>query len=131
MKEESFLKMGEEEEWMKKVPKLADVKVNPNLRSDTHEMGEVVELENIYETNSCQLAEDDGQVKVKVNVIPGSKPKEEKVAARRSQGRSDIKVKVNVIPGSNLDEEVGSLEEEQKARKQKQRYLNHFEKRCS
>ena len=111
MKEESISRMGAEEEWMKKVPTLADVKLNLNLRSETADMDEVVEMKNFFETNSCQSTEDEAakisqgpiKVKVKVNVITGSNPEEERVAAEISQGPSDIKV--NVIPGSNQEEE--------------------------
>ena len=139
VKEESISRMGAEEEWMKKVPTLADVKLNFNLKSETSDMDEVVEMKSFFETNSCQSTEDEAavisqgsiKVKVKVNVIPGSNPEEERVAADAnisqgpnikvkvpgsnpeeervaaeiSQGPSDIKVKVNVIPGSNLEEE--------------------------
>ena len=113
VKELSLSGIGEEEEWMKEVPTLSEVKLNLDLRSDTSDMGEVVEKKNFFEMSSCQSTENEAaeisrgsiKVEVKVNVIPGSNPEEERVAAEISQGPSDIKVKVNVIPGSNLGEE--------------------------
>jgi len=76
VKEESVSRIGEEEKWMKKVP---------NLISCTPDRGEVLEMKTIYKTDGLQLVKEE--------------------SAEMFQGPSEIKVKVNIIPGSNSEEE--------------------------
>lgn len=92
---------------MEKVPTLVDAKLKLNLKSDIPEVVEMknnYETNGCQPTKNEVAKISQGPNEVTVNVIPRSNP-EFKMAAETSQGHSDIKVKVNIIPGSTLEEE--------------------------